>query len=186
MSAILVLAGVGYLFLSRPGVAIRALPAEVEVCSGDILLLGSSTIRGRILKCIDGGTMWAHVGIADASGGVVSIIHADPSAGMVISETLERYLADNSVDSMMVLRPYSGDGGKAAAYARTKAEQKVKFDNTFRYRGGDGLYCTELVLMAWESVGVVILSVERGDSVMPSELESAPRLKVVWSSRNSS
>lgn len=127
--------------------------------------------------------MWAHVGIADVSGGVVSIIHADPVADMVICETLERYLAENSADSLMVLRPSSGDGAKAAAYARTKAEQKVKFDNTFRYREGDGLYCTELVLIAWESAGVVILPAGRGDSVRPSELESAPSLRVVWSSR---
>ena len=184
LPAAIVLAGVLYFFLvTRTGELIRELPDGVDVRNGDIIVLGSSTLRGRLLKCIDGGTTWAHAGIAATTGGVASIIHADPTARGVVCETIADYLASNKVDSMAILRPRCGDGLKAVAYARELYDRNVPFDDLFRYRIGDGIYCTELVLLAWEDAGVVLMpEAKEGDSIRPSQIMSLPCLDTIWSS----
>ena len=177
------LAGALYLFLSvRSGDPIRRLPEELSFQDGDVLLLGSSTLRGRILKAIDGGTAWAHVGLVccpdDES---VCIIHADPELG-IVKQRLQSYLDQNDVDALLLLRLDRGNGKVAASYANRLAEARVPFKRTFCYKRGDGYYCTELVLRAWENAGEVIMpNVKVGDAVRPSELLSnSSALRVVW------
>lgn len=157
----------------RSGESIRIFPADWEIRDGDIVLLGSSTIRARVLKCLDGGTEWAHCGLVVAPD---SIVHADPKCG-VIRQTMNEYLAENEVDCICLLRPKTGNGEIAARFALDCVEKCVEFDNSFRYKNGGGMYCTELVLLAWESAGVEILpNVASGDRIKPSCLAKTAQL----------
>ena len=159
---------------------IREFPKEIDVQNGDILLLGSSTLRGRILKMLDWGTSWLHVGLADVSRGEIAIIHADPIMGTV-RELISDYLLSNHVNAIAVLRPIAGDPDRAVAFAREMAKKNAPFDNRFRYKSGKSIYCTELVLLAWESGGCEILSnVSVGASIKPSQLFSSPNLTLIW------
>lgn len=159
----------------RSGEPIRCLPADWIMCEGDVVLLGSSTMRAKILKFIDGGTCWLHCGVAVAKD---AIVHADPKCG-VVRQTMAEYLAANNVDCVCLLRPYTGDGKIATSFALKCAERGVAFDNSFCYGKGDGMYCTELVLRAWESAGIEILHVNPGDRIMPSSLARSSRLHCV-------
>ena len=170
-----------FLYLSlRSADPIREFPKEIDVQSGDILLLGSSTLRGRILKLLDWGTSWLHVGLADVSQGEIAIIHADPKMGTV-RELIDDYLLSNHVASIAVLRPIAGDPDRAVAFAREMAKKNAPFDNKFNYKSGKSIYCTELALLAWESGGCEILSnVSVGASIKPSQLYSSPNLILIW------
>ena len=161
----------------RCGIPIRSLSVKGNLLDGDILLLGSSTIRGRVLKLLTGGSSWAHCGIVVAPD---SIVHADPTHGVIL-QSIDEYLAENNVDCISILRPQSGKGNIAATFALSCSQCGIAFDNSFGYKNGGGIYCTELVLLSWEAASVKILpEVSPGDRIAPSRLLNGIGLVQVW------
>ena len=161
---------------------IRTFPPGVGLCSGDVVLLGSATWRGRLLKILDRDSFYAHTGIIDNEDGVSYLVHADPCRNAVVRESFHAYLTSNDVERVKVMRVENGKDKaiKALAFAREQWSKSRRFNNTFRYGEGDGLYCTELVLCAWQSAGISLLrDIQKGDRVFPSELLMSSRLKVV-------
>lgn len=157
----------------RCGEPIRDVPPNCIFFDGDIVLLGSSTMRARFLKLIDGGTSWVHCGIMVSPN---VIVHADPRLG-VVRQTINEYLAQNDVDCICQLRPNMGNGNAAALFALDSANRRVAFDNSFSYKNGNKMYCTELVLLSWEAAGVMILKdANPGDKIKPSCLMHVPEL----------
>ena len=180
VSLVLDLVFVPVLYAMQGSGQIHSLPVNVRLKSGDVILLGSSTFRGRLLKLIERESAYAHIGIADIVGDERYIIHADPEYGCVRHD-LSGYLAKNAVDAIAVMRPKNGDGEVAVAFARGLVDVNVPFDNSFRYKQGKGVYCTELVLRAWEAAGVCLLpNAERGDRIRPSEVVLSPVLAMIW------
>ena len=107
-------------------------------------------------------------------------MHADPQRGAV-EEPLDKYLKDWSVDALCLMRPKSGDGDIAARCARGIIAANPPFDDSFRYGEGEGIYCTELALLAWNAAGSEIVpGVSKGEKVMPSRLATSPALVKVW------
>lgn len=162
---------------------VHALPPGVALYSGDIVLLGSSTWRGRLLKILDRNSDYVHTGIIDNVDGVSYFVHADPCRGTVVCDPLEAYLLSNRVERVKIMRVGTGEqeAMKALAYAREQVRKSCRFNNTFRYGDGEGLYCTELVLRAWQSAGVLLLpNVQKGDRIFPSRLLESVRLKCVF------
>ncbi len=179
-SVVLGLIFVSVLYAIHESGQIHLLPVNVQLKSGDVVLLGSSTLRGRLLKLIEKESAYAHIGIVDIVGGERYIIHADPEYGCV-RQNLSWYLAKNAVDAIAVMRPKVGNGESAVAFARRLVDLQVPFDNSFRYKQGKGVYCTELVLCAWEAAGVCILpNAKRGDRIRPSEVVLASILAMIW------
>lgn len=171
-----------WLTMPQRGDFIRALPLGVALQSGDVILLGSSTWRGRLLKVLDSDSVYAHTGILDNVEGVNYLVHADPSRNAVVRELLDSYLSSNKIDRVMVMRVENGSGNvaKAVTYARAQWGNARRFNNSFRYGENDGFYCTELVLCAWQSAGVLLLpTVQKGDRIFPSRLLESVRLKCV-------
>ena len=161
---------------------VRALPLGVTLRDGDVILLGSSTWRGRLLKILDGNSVYAHTGILDREVNGIYLVHADPCRDTVVRERLDAYLSSNRVERVKVMRvENSGQyAGTVAAYARDQWKMARVFNNTFCYGEGKGLYCTELVLQAWQSAGVSLLpNVQKGDRIFPSRLLESVRLKSV-------
>jgi len=155
--AVLALA-LALLFAVRPWQGARIGPDRIPdagaFAPGDILLLGSSTWRGRFVKTAD-GTLFAHVALVDVDGdGGVWLVHASPQRDRVVREPIRSYFASNEVDCAALLR--------------------------FSYGTGEGVYCTELALLAWSEVGIDLLGrVERGASVYPSALAESPQCREV-------
>lgn len=170
-------------FLFAPRNGPRILPGDLPeagvFASGDILLLGSSTWRGRIVKAAD-GTLFGHVALVDVGeDGAVRLVHASPQRGKTVEEPVETYFAENDTDTALLLGVDAppGSGERAVAFARDAARRGVPFDGDFSYGSGKGFYCTELALLAWHSAGVDLLPVEKGSSVYPATLEKSPRVR---------
>ena len=105
--AVLALA-LALLFVVRPWQGARIGPDRIPdagaFAPGDILLLGSSTWRGRFVKTAD-GTLFAHVALVDVDGdGGVWLVHASPQRDRVVREPIRSYFASNEVDCAALLR----------------------------------------------------------------------------------
>ena len=167
---------------TRCGSPIKQLPQGVYFQNGDIILLGSSTFRGRILRFLGRGEEWAHVGLLTTNVNI-EIIHADPDAG-VIKQTLSEYLITNNVDALALRRTTKNGSLDAINYAEQAVLANAPFNHSFRYKSDEGFYCTELVLLAWENAGVVLLPTARyGDRILPSALLQSSKLKCIWQLR---
>ncbi len=161
---------------------VRTLPSGVNLYSGDVVLLGSATWRGRVLKIFDRDAFYAHTGIVDNEDGVNYLVHADPCRNAVVRESLQSYLTSNNIDRVKVMRVENSKANaiKASAFAREQWSKSRQFNNTFRFGEDDGLYCTELVLCAWQSAGISLISgIQKGDRIFPSELLGSSLLKPV-------
>jgi len=141
--------------------------------NGDVLLLGSTTWRGRLLKMLDTQPDYLHIGLIDKSDGECHLIHADPQHDCVIRERLDEYFASNRVGRALLLRVKCDKryADTAIEFARAQATMAREFDHTFRYGEGSGLYCTELVLQAWATADVELIpNVGKGDRIFPSRI----------------
>ena len=101
------------------------------------------------------------------------LIHADPQHGCVVRELLDDYFVSNKVERALLLRVQCNEerASAAIAFVREQSVAARKFDNTFRYGAGEGVYCTELVLRAWSKANVELLpNVRNGDRIFPSRL----------------
>ena len=179
---LLAICGMVWLNMSQMVKYVRSIPSDVTLHPGDVILLGSSTWRGRLLKFLERDCLYVHTGILDKEDGHSYLVHADPSRNAVVRESLDTYLSSNKIECVMVMRVEDGgqDAIKAIDYARTQWRNARRFNNTFRYGEGDGLYCTELVLRAWQSAGVELLpGIGSGDKVFPSRLLNSCRLRRV-------
>ena len=127
------------------------------------------------------GTTYAHVGLIDVKDGIVWLVHADPAVKCVARESLASYLDKNLTTGMMLLGVDSPNGNQAACVACAMVSNHTPFDNDFNYGEGEGVYCTELVLRAWEEAGVILLpDVKRGDSVFPARVRESALCREKW------
>lgn len=157
------------------------LPPAGLFASGDIVLLSSETCRGKLVRLADFGTSYAHVGLIAIKDGVVWLVHADPAVKCVVRESLAFYLGENLTTGMMLLGVDSPNGNQAARIACNMVSNHTPFDDDFNYGGGEGVYCTELVLRAWEEAGVVLLpDVKSGDSVFPARVLNSALCHEKW------
>lgn len=179
---VVALCGVVRAIMPQSADFVRTVPPGTDLCSGDVILLGSATWRGRLLKILDRDSVYAHTGIIDNVDGVNYLVHADPCRNAVVRESLDAYLTSYNIERVKVMRVDSSEDNaiRASAFAREQWSKACRFNNTFRYGEGDGLYCTELVLCAWQSTGIsLIRDVQKGDRVFPSELLESSLLKPV-------
>ncbi len=161
--------------------ALRSVPAK-ELHSGDLLLLGSCTIRGMVVRLLNSDTDYAHVALVCVGpDGDLLLLHADPRQGCM-AEPLSAHLARHEVPGVAVLRPQAPPETlqAAVAYAWRAVEEKRPFNHTFRYGEDKGVYCTELVLEAYRQTGVQLLPdvVRRGAMIRPEQLLQSKALAV--------
>mgnify|MGYP003298166381 CR=1 FL=1 len=152
---------------------IGCLPCDAALHTGDIMLLGSDTWRGRLLLALDDDSEYVHIGLVEVCSNKVFLIHADPAQGGVVRDALRDYLKANDAERIKVLRVKTDRDTVNAAmiFARRQWIEKKTFDNSFRYRKGKGFYCTEIVLRAYDSAGIKLLpDVKDGDRIFPSEV----------------
>lgn len=160
-----------------PFLSVDDLPPAEEFRSGDILLLGGASWRGRVVERVS-HARFGHVGLVDVDGDVVWLLHASPAMERVSREPLAWYLASNRVACAELLRvdapPATADA--ATEFAADAAARGVPFDHDFAMGPETGIYCSELVLDAWASAGVDLLPGHpRGDVIYPVTFVSSPR-----------
>ena len=152
---------------------VETLPSGVDLRTGDVMLLGSESWRGRFILALDRNSDYAHIGLVEVCSNNVFIIHADPDQKGVACDAIGDYLRSNIVSRLLLLRVdvACGVANNAVKYAREQWHNHKPFDDTFRYGKGKGFYCTELVLRAYDSAGIKLLpDVKDGDRIFPSEV----------------
>ena len=96
-------------------------------------------------------------GIVTVVDGVPFVVHADPSEGRVIEERWDRFLDPEKTSGGVLYRLRNDStfaANPASAIAQQYYHQRLSFDDDFDLATADRLYCTELILRAYRSVGV--------------------------------
>ena len=162
----------------RDRVALRASDVDIPLRPGDLMLLDSCTPRGLVVRLTNSRSEYAHIVLVCRGGQDPLLIHADPERGCA-AESLSEYLSKNKILEIAVLRPSVSDEQlhEIVEYAQKTVRTHLPFKNTFRYDEGKGLYCTELVLKAYDQAGIKLLpGIRRGDIVRPERLLESQNL----------
>ena len=149
--------------------------------SGDIVLLGSQTWRGRIVRMTNSSTCFAHVAMVEQTPEGCFFLHADPEFGC-IAEDIQDYFANNKCSALMVLRPQVEPDAveRALAFSHSCIRRHLPFNQKLKYGVGKGLYCTEFVLKAYEMADEPLLTENLdGKLIRPEELLKSARLREI-------
>lgn len=159
-----------------PFLSVEDFPPAEEFSSGDILLLAGATWRGRTVERMSHAP-FGHVGLVETDKDGVWLLHASPGTDCTVREPLAAYLASNRISCAKLLHVVADQARASAAMksAADAANRAVPFDHRFEAGPETGLYCSELILEAWASVGVDLLP-ERSPAaiVYPVAFESSP------------
>lgn len=142
-----------------------------SVRSGDVVLLEGTSWRGRIVRFLNSKSDFSHVGVVKIEEGKVFLLHADPKLGCVQEEIHHLFQRCRFLDAV-VLRPKDAAAAfEAVSFCSRAVSRHTRFNDSFRYLQGSGFYCTEFVLMAYESAGTHILSgIQKGAIIFPEQL----------------
>ena len=193
---------------AEPSATPAALVLGVEVHSGDLLVSrGGAPTSALIARGNDFPGNFSHVAIAfvDEETSLASIIEAHIECGVTVS-SLRDYLSDKKLRVMIVRMradlpqmmedPLLPHRAAAAALARAEAGH-VPYDFAMDFEDDEKLFCSEVALAAYRSVGVELwpgestisspglagwlaaFGVENFYTQCPSDLEYQPHVRVV-------
>ncbi len=149
--------------------------------TGDVILLGTKTLRGMFVRMTNTTTSYAHVGMVECNENGCFLLHADPHDGC-IAESLKSFFSQNEVSVLAVLRPSVPKQvvHQAVDFAKECVNRHVPFNHKLKYGLGTGFYCTEFVIMAYEKAQCPLLdNVMHGDLIRPEKLLKSASLEVV-------
>ena len=164
---------------------------------GDLLFRCGVGTQSRVVTGLDtAGGEYSHVGIAFNDGGKWRVVHAVPGES---ADGVDRVKIDAVDTFFMTSRAVHGaamrfkcddaTARRAAIRARRLAQQQVPFDHRYNWTDTTSLYCTELVQLAYQSVGIdlavgrhatINLPVYRGTIVFPSHIAGNDSLSTIF------
>ncbi len=172
------------------------LPEDVSLMEGDVVFRLGGGAMSYAVAYVDRGGAYSHVGIVVDSAGQKMIVHAVPGEpdfegdpDRVKMDTPERFFSTLNAKAGEVCRPQDGELAKrASVIAKEYYRQRILFDH--RYDGNDSseLYCTELVVKAFEKAGQPLVGEPTHEFEMPgvhtvcwlpSDLHHSPHLKSI-------
>ena len=181
---------VGLSPLAQRSDGIRSKDLSAEMRDGDLVFVKSTSWRARVVSWFGGREeRFSHVGILLWKYGRPHIIHAAPEGGSVVLEELSTFLrrATFTEAGVFRLRDTADEGiHRAVVAAEEFAVDRVPFDRDFSLDTIDRLYCTELIIRAFESAGVELLESSRSKAdniLLPSEIAVSPILEEVLAVR---
>lgn len=155
----LLLAGwVTYVYLNRPPYLI---PDTSEWHTGDIFFSVGDSWESVAVRSITGAKRFelsdstpSHCGIVVRDSGVVKLAHESTTAKHIVLETPEEYLKNNGSYCLYVARPHGApDSAEIRPVLDSLLNKSVPFDFDFDHSDDRALYCTELVVAAYERGG---------------------------------
>lgn len=179
-----------------------ALPNDVELRSGDIILAGGVSLQSRVVLSLTEGNRYSHVGLIHATPQGIYVIHAAPNGAgdggvgdRVAQIPLSLFLSQRGYVAVQVLRldeqhPESHRLAQDACdYALACAQQAIPFDGRFDLAEQDMIYCSELVYLAYQQAGydwpdTIIRSISSvlvdGPVILPDAFAQCQALHTVW------
>jgi hypothetical protein len=155
---------------------------SATVRTGDVVMLAGTGWRSRLVRLFGRHeTEFSHTGLAEVENGRVFLLHADPERGCV-RDDLAGLFARKIFSAAAAYAPAPADGAaraQAVRFAEDAAGAKVGFNGTFKFGAEQSkLYCTELVIRAYQQAGVALLpSVTDAAVIFPDALVRAGGLR---------
>jgi len=169
---------------------------ETILQEGDLVFRQGMSIASRVVLAADKEGGYSHIGIIvkDATGW--KVIHAVPGETdatypeeIIKKESLSQFFAPKRAVSGAIFRLDTNEsiGLLAAEKAQTLFERKLLFDHKYNLEDSTEMYCTELIVFAFQYAGIDISEGRRrsypaiqGEFILPSDILAYPKLKKVW------
>lgn len=122
--------------------------------NGDLILRRGKSAESFAVYLLDQNRNFSHIGIVAIENNIPYVIHVVPDeSGFVRKELPENFLSSESVSHYKVIRSdFSSETlSEVAATAMSFYKMKRSFDNKYDLSTESELYCTELVIKAFEN-----------------------------------
>ncbi len=173
------------------------LPDTLQLREGDVVLRRCTGLISRMVTMSDNGGQFSHTGIVVDSAGIPMVVHAVPSEpdwegdpDRVKMEPARSFLASDHAVTAAILRPRDTQAGQLAAhYAVRRYREGTLFDHDFDDQDTVRLYCTQLIVLAYEQAGVELVDTTRKTidlpgfhyrCIMPSQIFQSPHLQTIF------
>jgi hypothetical protein len=153
----------GYLrFRSGNDISARNLES-VHLKEGDLVFRRGKSLESFAVVVTAGNGGFSHVGVIVLEGGKPFVIHVEPGENALNSEPVRKERLSSFLDAgkashFAVYRSCLGrrDLDRVIVKARSFYTRKCRFDNSYDMQTDQTLYCTELVLKAYQQGGLQI------------------------------
>ena len=166
------------------------LPPLDHLRNGDLIFRSGTSQESRVVKMLDPGSKYSHVGLVDVRDGNAYVIHIEPgkteAESKVRRELLADFLAPDRADGFAVFHVTPADDRRARSAiqaALTYQSRGVAFDQGFDLDSFDQMYCTELVWRAYLESGLDLLGGDFGAPASPFRRARLVRLTGLVHSR---
>lgn len=172
-----------------------SIPSDA-ITEGDVVFRRGNGITSNIVAFNDADGKYSHVGVVAKGDSGLVIVHAVPGEG---ADGLDRVRAvalndffsmEKAVRGEIMRYPLdSAQRREISVRAIEKANQKVKFDHQYDLSDTSSLYCSELLQLLFEHVGVDLAQGRltrinapgmSGDYIMPSDIHQNPLLESTY------
>ena len=172
------------------------LPSDCQLRAGDVVFRRGGSIVSHSVIILDAHGQYSHVGIVVDSAGVPMIVHAVPGEPDFDGD-VDRVKMESPTSFFDIQRASRGEvcrmddslaAARAADVARRIYERRTLFDHSYDNNDTTRMYCTELVIHAFERQGVNLASGEtehvelpgfKVDCYFPSQVYESPLLHSV-------
>lgn len=138
------------------------LPADLHLQAGDVAFRQGESINSQAVLKADRNSAYTHVGIVVDSAGIPMIIHAVPGEpdfkgdpDRIKMESPEKFFMRSKALIGEIMRPANADKAARAADTAMRLYRKgILFDHNYNDNDSTRMYCTELVLYAYRTIGI--------------------------------
>jgi hypothetical protein len=146
-----------------------------SVKDGDVIMLTGTSWRGSLVRLFGRHeTDYSHTGIAEVEGGRVFLLHADPQRGCVRDDLEPMFARHVFLAATAYFSPTTDDAGqrRILKFAEDAVTTKAGFNGSFKFGAEPSrLYCSELVVRAYQQAGVALLkSIPDSGVIFPDAL----------------
>lgn len=153
--------------------------------NGDLILRCGRSTESYAVYLADKNTKFTHIGIISIENETPFVIHSVPDKNKLVKkESLKEFLKPKNASEFAIYRShYKKDFlDKVVQEANSFYIKKFEFDNKYDLETDSKLYCTELVLKAFNNVGVSLkiktkvlnYGIGKHNIIFPSEFTKAP------------
>jgi hypothetical protein len=159
VSAILTLV---YIDFQKPKHCLSSQLNQKLLCDGDIILRKGRSMASMAVCIADEYDGFSHIGIVKLVDGEPFVIHAVPGESngpdKVKMDPLPTFLHPSRASNLALFRPDLPGHivAKACSTALSYFENELLFDDEYSWESDSKLYCTELVIKAYESAGFLM------------------------------
>lgn len=161
------------------------IPKELNLKNGDLILRCGKSTESYAVILADSNTEFSHIGIISIENNIPYVIHAVPHKKYFIKkDKLKTFLSPKNASRYAVYRTKNTDEvlKKVAFEAESFYTNKYTFDNDYNLKTNSKLYCSELILKAFQNSGINLnikpkllnYGIGKHLIIFPSEFTKAP------------